>query len=1254
MKIKLKIFLLIIPIIIFLNNYCLGAVNVTGKNFALHNQSYGRKTGYYYISTQSGVKPATKIVETNKEGTVEKNTNKETSVYSLLNNNKVAFTNRERKVENYTQNFSLEDYESINNIYKSGLPSDKTAYNQLAWVLNNMCIPDNQLSKQALLLLAGLDVNSFKNFTVEGMEQEDVEKDIIETIQQAAIWYFTNPEGEYHPTDSLKIFFSSDDKTTKDINEYNKQTPNDAINKLYQYLINEAKRAVNSGYSYSKEAKKSPIVFNKDSAVINTIGNNYVIGPYNISSATSNCTLQVSINNGRNQLQDVKILGQDQKTELSGSSINQKIISNIGRDFYISIPTTTAAEKINIEVETNYNERELNYWTTSANKIKSSQPLIVVKEHAKSEVQTASKSISKPIFDLSLRQFVTTINDEKPENTREPEYKQSDLKMLAIGQSALDNGTTLVKKTKKDALDVNTNDKVIFTIRIYNEGQMNGIAETITEYLPSGLEMLPIEESEINRNFKWKKDSNNPTKLTTDYLKESNIEAFNLTPENEEYKIDYKDVQLECKVTSTIKTTDTALKPVAEISNSLNDSNSKDRDSISNNLSEEQKNDYNPGTSSEGKGYEDDDDYENLIVRGKYFDLSLRSFISEVYDINNRKAEYQREPRADTSPITSGNVTANYLGTKGPVSVEVGSTIIYTVRVYNEGQVEGYADEITEHLPQELEYVNDEFNAKNGWIIDTTDATQRTLKSSALSKSNDDDNAIKAFDFNSNELSYKEIKLKCKVKLESEALKEITTITEITKSSNSAKLADRDNKANVSLPSDSDLLNYRGNKDNKEELSDNNYYYKGQEDDDDFDKIILEKFDLALRTFITGHNGKEVKDRIPEVDTSNYGENIDNKNITTFKYNHKKDDFRVCQNDTVTFTIRIYNEGTQDGYASMVGNSIPDGLEYIQDDETNIKYNWKYYDKDGNETSDPSSAKYVSTNYLSKQQESSAGNNLIKSYNANNQLNYKELKIVFKVTKDNSSEERTILSNAQIIQASDSSGGKVSDVDSSPNDWQENEDDQDTEKLYVRFFDFSLKMMVEKAIIVEGGHEKENPTSHLIDEEIEPVVSVSVDRKDIQNTVVKFKFIIKVSNDGEIEGYAKEISDYVPEGLKFNQADNLKWKENDGKIVTDQLKDELLQPGDFKTVDLILTWVNDETNTGTKTNYAEISETKNNTGSEDINSTPNNKKENENDMDKSSIEITTSAGIPTKYIILIAGLLFIIIIAIILIKKLVL
>lgn len=71
------------------------------------------------------------------------------------------------------------------------------------------------------------------------------------------------------------------------------------------------------------------------------------------------------------------------------------------------------------------------------------------------------------------------------------------------------------------------------------------------------------------------------------------------------------------------------------------------------------------------------------------------------------------------------------------INVNVGDIVTYTIRVYNEGEIDGYVKEITDHLPQYLEFVNDEFNAQYGWKVSndgrtvTTDITSPDTEYSA-------------------------------------------------------------------------------------------------------------------------------------------------------------------------------------------------------------------------------------------------------------------------------------------------------------------------------------------------------------------------------------------------------------------------------------------------------------------------------------------------------------------------------------------
>ena len=87
----------------------------------------------------------------------------------------------------------------------------------------------------------------------------------------------------------------------------------------------------------------------------------------------------------------------------------------------------------------------------------------------------------------------------------------------------------------------------------------------------------------------------------------------------------------------------------------------------------------------------------------------------------------------------------------------------------------------------------------------------------------------------------------------------------------------------------------------------------------------------------------------------------------------------------------------------------------------------------------------------------------------------------------------------------------------------------------------------------------------------------------------------------------------------------------DGTIVTDELKDKLLQPGESAEVTVVLKWINSKTNMGVKINTAEISKDYNDYGTPDIDSTPDNNVPGEDDIDDAPVMITVKTG--TDYII---------------------
>lgn len=837
-------------------------------------------------------------------------------------------------------------------------------------------------------------------------------------------------------------------------------------------------------------------------------------------------------------------------------------------------------------------------------------------------------------FDLSLKKFITKVNDTEITN-RAPQVDVTPLK--GTGTTAK---YTYQISPEKNPVVVENSDIVEYTIRIYNEGEANGYAEVVRDDIPTGLEFLP--ENATNIEYRWKMydadgnettDVSKATTITTDYLSKAQedatgrnnlLKAFEMTKTT----LDYRDVKVAFKVIEPNSSKNTIVNH-AQIAEDTGD----DRDST-------------PDVWNEG---EDDQDIEQ--IRLKDFDLALRKFVTKI----NSKEITDRIPQVDLSTLKGNGTTATYNHSKKPLSAYVGDVVEYTIRVYNEGDSEGYATEITDYLPKQLEFIKDnQTNITNNWKMYDANGNETqnvsdavTIKSGKLK-----DEKIPAFDGDT--LSYKEVKVVCKVVATDNMPKKITNIAEISKCENSNRIEvkglasgdERDSNPNqVTVPTGTELENYKDNEINKD-------YVPGQEDDDDFEKLLLEEFDLSLRKFITAVNDTQIKDREPKVDVTP----LKDGSGTTAKYEHSKEPVLVSNGNIVEYTIRVYNEGSVAGYAQEVKDDIPEGLEFLPENETNTKYRWVMLDKDGMETTKVEDAQSIVTDYLSIEQEKTAGENLIKAFDPTTMdtLDYKDVKVAFKVVEPATS-DRIVINKAQISEECDEDENDVKDRDSTPDEWIEGEDDQDIEKVKVQYFDLSLRKWVTQSIVIEDGQEKVTETGHTAEDDPEAVAKVDLKKSKINNVIVKFRFKIRVKNEGTIAGYVKEIKDYIPDGLKFLEEDNPLWKKVDEKtITTDQCKDVLLKPGDTTEVEVLLTWINGEDNMGVMDNWAEISKDYNEYGSPDIDSTPDNNKKGEDDIDDAPVMVTVQTGEVARYTGIAIVVLTILTTGVVLIKKYVL
>ena len=1217
-------------------------ISTSGKLLKLNNPTY-RGSGYAYragLKSTSGIhtQDMWKIYEYNSNGETIKNLNN--GIYCIKMGVGFGSSNgSQTEQRTYTIYADMknptEADKTIIDSYKANIPSEEN-YNSLIWVLDHCYVPapSNSPTNEQIETAAKYRKELLTNAKIPNSKIND---DLIDIVQQIAIWYFTNDDK--YKADELtniqaKLKTDLDYDSIEDVfNDWNLVTndtnPNDLgdVYMLYNYFIEggKANKDTNPNTTIT-----NPVELTQVGAKVVASNGSYIAGPYKI-----------------NKLSDIVYTLDGKLTDEQGNNISYTLLDSdkkettktlaelVGTEFYLKIPSTASVNKAKFKLTTTVMQNTITYWTVANSN--NDQPVAEIVPEEKQFEQEVELKLSD--FDLALRKFITNINGKELIDTTTGKY----LREPSIDVTPLVNGTdtTAIYKHPKDPIGVAVGDIVIYTLRIYNEGQIDGYAKTVTDYLPEQLEFVMNDEENFNAKYGWQIDSS-LRKASTNYLdkqtvdpEDTLIKAFDGTT------LDYKELKIKCKVKST-KDLDKVITNIAEITEFIDANGNliKDRDSEAGNIvlpTDENLPDYKGKDTNKSvltdkeyfyKGQEDDDDFEKLIL--EEFDLALRKFITKVNDqnITNRIPVFTKDLDKNGNYI--------YKHTKEPIEVESTDIVEYTIRIYNEGDISGYAKEVKDDIPEGLEFLPDNStNKEYRWVMLDKDGNKTTDVSKAkyittdyLSKEQEKtegSNLIKAFNIeNMVEPYYKDVKVAFKVVASNTYKGIITNVAEISDDSDAEgkEVEDRD-----STPNNNDF----------------------KEDDIDVEHIKLSYFDLALRKFITKVNDTEITNRVPKFKIDENG---------NYVYEHTKEPVEVENGNIITYTLRVFNEGTKDGYAKEIKDDLPEGLEFLPENETNKTYRWVMLDKDGKETTNIEDAVSIKTDYLSKEQEKTEGSNLIKAFDSENmeEPDHKDVKIAFKVTEPSTS-DRILINKAQISDDSDKDGKDVIDIDSTPDKWIEGEDDQDIEKVKVKYFDLALRKWVTQAIVIDNGKETVVETGHKPEDDPEEVVKVEIKESRLNKVVVKFRYSIRVYNEGEIAGYAKEVKDYIPEGLKFVQADNPEWKQLEtGEVVTDQLKDTLLQPGEYADVEILLTWINGKNNFGLKVNVAEISKDYNDSNTPDIDSTPDNRKEDEDDIDDAPVILTvkTGDGLNKEYVILVTATLAILTSGVVLIKKYVL
>ncbi len=153
----------------------------------------------------------------------------------------------------------------------------------------------------------------------------------------------------------------------------------------------------------------------------------------------------------------------------------------------------------------------------------------------------------------------------------------------------------------------------------------------------------------------------------------------------------------------------------------------------------------------------------------------------------------------------------------------------------------------------------------------------------------------------------------------------------------------------------------------------------------------------------------------------------------------------------------------------------------------------------------------------------------------------------------------------------------------------------DNLKLEREEFDLSVESYVEEI-------KRNDKTEYKNKKQEKSTQKVDIKDKNIPTEQIEIRYKIQVKNEGKITGQVGKIEIKIPAGMKYIQSNNKSyWKEENGKIITTDLKGRDIKEGEEAEAELILNWKNGIENFGTKQIEVEIKETKSDIGFKETN-----------------------------------------------------
>ncbi|MBP3597497.1 MAG: hypothetical protein J6J60_08935 [Clostridia bacterium] len=285
-----------------------------------------------------------------------------------------------------------------------------------------------------------------------------------------------------------------------------------------------------------------------------------------------------------------------------------------------------------------------------------------------------------------------------------------------------------------------------------------------------------------------------------------------------------------------------------------------------------------------------------------------------------------------------------------------------------------------------------------------------------------------------------------------------------------------------------------------------------------YNKLSEEIIKFHVEKFVTKLNEKVITTREPIV-------TIDENHKPT--YTKPGEVILVSTGDILEFTIRVYNEGTEDGYATKVIDKVPEGLEFLEDNEVNKEYGWT---KNGD---------ILECNYLAAEE------HIIKGFDET--LDYKDIKIVFKVTAEKISSSKVITNIAKVDAMADNFLA-----------------DKMLEGSFKKIKNDEDVIMEAEEIIIDEEIKDEIVDDEIIDDEI--VEDEIIDDDIVEDEIIDEEIIDEVIKDLE-DFFENEVDENLEAFIKENFVADLKENyfvyEEDDNDDDEKEKDE-----ENKTIDV--------------------------------------------------------------------------------------